>query len=154
MSTCRERTSDDDKMKMRAAEPSRWRCCCSSCWLTSADTASTQTLTDEWLTRDEYRLHTSTYKQPTTPPHILAVWSFTCIPYSTSARTVQLQCRLCGVESQTLLTHSHNRNYWLLTPWATIALCAIVARQSTRQFTQRDTHNQNVYIVTMRAGDG
>ena len=37
---------------------------------------------------------------------------------------------------------------------ATIALCAIVARQSTRQFTQRDTHNQNVCIVTMRAGDG
>ena len=31
---------------------------------------------------------------------------------------------------------------------------AIVARQSTRQFTQKDTHNQNVYIVTMRAGDG
>jgi len=30
----------------------------------------------------------------------------------------------------------------------------IVARQSTRQFTQRDTHNQNVCIVTMRAGDG
>ena len=37
---------------------------------------------------------------------------------------------------------------------ATIALRAIVARQSTRQFTQRDTHNQNVCIVTMRAGDG
>jgi len=30
----------------------------------------------------------------------------------------------------------------------------IVARQSTRQFTQRDTHNQNVCIVTMRTGDG
>ena len=30
---------------------------------------------------------------------------------------------------------------------------AIVARQSTRQFTQRDTHNQNVYTVTMRAGN-
>jgi len=31
---------------------------------------------------------------------------------------------------------------------------AIVARQPTGQFTQRDTHNQNVYIVTTRAGDG
>jgi len=29
-----------------------------------------------------------------------------------------------------------------------------LARQSTRQFTQRDTHNQNVCIVMMRAGDG
>ena len=28
--------------------------------------------------------------------------------------------------------------------WATIALRAIVARQSTQQFTKRDTHNQNV----------
>jgi len=37
---------------------------------------------------------------------------------------------------------------------ATIAIHAIVARQSTRQFTQRDMHNQNVYIVTMRTGDG
>jgi len=37
---------------------------------------------------------------------------------------------------------------------ATIALRAIVARQSARQFTQRYTHNQNVCIVTMRAGDG
>ena len=37
---------------------------------------------------------------------------------------------------------------------ATNALRAIVARQSTRQFTQSDTHNQNVCIVTMRAGDG
>ena len=33
-------------------------------------------------------------------------------------------------------------------------LRATMARQSTRQFTQRDTHNQNVCIVTMRAGDG
>jgi len=37
---------------------------------------------------------------------------------------------------------------------ATITHRVIVARQSTRQFTQRDTHSQNVYIVTMRAGDG
>jgi len=48
-----------------------------------------------------------------------------------------------------ILTADSNNN----TLRATIALRAIVARQSTRQFTQRNTHNQNVYIVTMRAGD-
>jgi len=44
----------------------------------------------------------------------------------------------------TNITRATQHNLQLLLARSTIALRAIVARQSTRQFTQRDTHNQNV----------
>ena len=102
MYTCAMRTSDGDKMNIRAAVPRRWCCCCNSAWLTTADTASTQTLTVEWLTSDEYRLHTSTCKQPTTR-RVHYTQPRACIPHSTSAKPMQLTwTTVCPKKSEPL----------------------------------------------------